>query len=85
MLFSSTLALVGLAAAVPEELSKRAEVKGFDVSHYQPNVDFKAAYNTGGLRFVYIKATEGTTYKVCLPLQSNAFSAQGIHLLQESC
>lgn len=69
MLFTSILALVGLAAAVPAELSKRAEVKGFDVSHYQPNVDFKAAYNTGGLRFVYIKATEGTTYKVRSPVR----------------
>ena len=69
MLLSSILALVGLVAAVPAELSKRAEVKGFDVSHYQPNVDFKAAYNTGGLRFVYIKATEGTTYKVRSPVR----------------
>lgn len=71
MHFSSMLALVGLAAAVPAELSKRAEVKGFDVSHYQPNVDFKAAYNTGGLRFVYIKATEGNTYKVRPLIQLN--------------
>lgn len=40
----------------------RAAVKGFDISHYQPSVDFDAAY-AAGLRFVYIKATEGTTYK----------------------
>lgn len=63
MHFASVLALVGLAAAAPAELSKRATVKGFDISHYQSSVDFNAAYNSGGLRFVYIKATEGTTYK----------------------
>ncbi|KAJ4299695.1 hypothetical protein N0V90_004941 [Kalmusia sp. IMI 367209] len=37
-------------------------VQGFDISHYQASVNFPAAYS-GGLRFVYIKATEGTTYQ----------------------
>ncbi|KAK6855434.1 N-O-diacetyl muramidase [Apiospora arundinis] len=50
-LLSST-ALMGAA---------QAEVQGFDISHYQPNVDFKGAYSSGA-RFVIIKATEGTTY-----------------------
>ncbi|KAF2099221.1 glycoside hydrolase family 25 protein [Rhizodiscina lignyota] len=45
--------LAGLASAT---------VQGFDVSHYQSSVDWSAAYS-GGLRFVMIKATEGTTYK----------------------
>lgn len=40
----------------------RAAVKGFDISHYQDSVDFEGAY-AAGLRFVYIKATEGTTYE----------------------
>ncbi|KAH9883350.1 glycoside hydrolase family 25 protein [Xylariomycetidae sp. FL2044] len=39
-----------------------AAVPGFDISHYQPSVDFPAAYASGA-RFVIIKATEGTTYK----------------------
>lgn len=55
-------ALAATAFAVPH-LKKRDSVYGFDVSHYQSSVDFDAAYNDGGLRFVYIKATEGTTYK----------------------
>ncbi|KAI1087743.1 glycoside hydrolase family 25 protein [Rostrohypoxylon terebratum] len=38
-----------------------AAVPGFDVSHYQPNVDFAAAYSSGA-RFVIIKATQGTSY-----------------------
>ena len=38
-----------------------ATVKGFDISHYQNSVDFAGAYKDG-LRFVIIKATEGTTY-----------------------
>ena len=62
MHFPSILALAGLAAAFPSQLSKRAEVQGFDISHYQPNVNFKSAYEDG-LRFVYIKATEGASYK----------------------
>ncbi|KAF2721450.1 glycoside hydrolase family 25 protein [Polychaeton citri CBS 116435] len=53
--------LLSAAFAAPSE--KRASTYGFDVSHYQSSVDWSAAYNTGGLRFVYIKATEGTTYK----------------------
>ncbi|EED21043.1 N,O-diacetyl muramidase, putative [Talaromyces stipitatus ATCC 10500] len=54
--FVSTLAvsasLVGIA---------KATVQGFDISSYQPNVDFSSAYSSGA-RFVIIKATEGTTY-----------------------
>jgi GH25 family lysozyme M1 (1,4-beta-N-acetylmuramidase) len=39
----------------------QATVQGFDISHYQANVNFAAAYNSGA-RFVMIKATESTTY-----------------------
>jgi hypothetical protein len=53
--------LVTAAAAAPHQ--KRDSVSGFDISHYQSSVDFDAAYNDGGLRFVYIKATEGLTYQ----------------------
>lgn len=44
-------------------------VQGFDVSSYQPNVDFRQAFSDGA-RFVIIKATEGTSYV------SPAFSEQ---------
>ncbi|KAF5131072.1 N,O-diacetylmuramidase [Metarhizium anisopliae] len=55
-------ALVSSAAASPAQLEQRAAtVKGFDISSYQPNVDFHKAY-ADGARFVIIKATEGTTY-----------------------
>jgi hypothetical protein len=48
-------ALLSTAAASPIELEERAAtVKGFDISAYQPNVDFKKAY-AGGARFVIIK------------------------------
>ncbi len=46
-----SLGLVALASAAVVE---RAQVQGFDISHYQPNVDFKAAYKAGA-RFVLIK------------------------------
>ncbi|KAL2042564.1 hypothetical protein N7G274_005058 [Stereocaulon virgatum] len=63
MRFSAALLLVALklVTATPAPLEKRATVQGFDISNYQPNVNFKAAYNSGA-RFVIIKATEGTTY-----------------------
>lgn len=52
----STASLVafylGLATASPIE--PRTTVQGFDISSYQPNVDFKAAY-AAGARFVIIK------------------------------
>lgn len=49
-------AAAGAAVAAPAaEIDTRAgSVQGFDISGYQPNVDFRAAYN-GGARFVMIK------------------------------
>lgn len=48
-------ALIGSAASSPIEIEERAaSVKGFDISNYQPNVDFAKAYS-GGARFVIIK------------------------------
>lgn len=60
----ATVTSLAVAAAVTAAAptAKRDAVYGFDISHYQSNVDFDAAYNDGGLRFVYIKATQGTTY-----------------------
>lgn len=59
------LLLAGLAAAAPE-LDKRARgVQGFDISHYQPNVDFKGAYNSGA-RFVIIKVCLSLSLSPCL-------------------
>lgn len=62
-LFLAPLAVLASALPEPATLESRATVKGFDISHYQASVDFKAAYKSGGLRFVMIKATKGTTYK----------------------
>ena len=49
----SFLALVGSAAL----LGVQARVQGFDISHYQTNVDFEGAHNAGA-RFVIIKVSE---------------------------
>ncbi|OBT76058.1 hypothetical protein VF21_03515 [Pseudogymnoascus sp. 05NY08] len=61
--------ILGFAAATPAPLEKRATVQGFDISGYQPSVNFAAAYASGA-RFVIIKATEGTTFI------SSTFSSQ---------
>ena len=51
----SLLSVPVLAAGAPALLEERAgTVQGFDISHYQGTVDFKAAYNSGA-RFVIIK------------------------------
>jgi len=52
---------VAVASADPVEIETLATVKGFDISHWQSSVNFAGAYKDG-LRFVIIKATEGTTY-----------------------
>lgn len=46
--------ILGFAAATPAQIEKRATVQGFDISGYQPTVDFAAAYASGA-RFVIIK------------------------------
>lgn len=54
--FSLAAAIAGLAAVA------QAAVPGFDISGWQSSTDFAKAYAAGD-RFVYIKATEGTTFK----------------------
>ena len=46
-------AAAALAAPVVQ-IEKRDTVKGFDISHYQPTVNYQGAYNSGA-RFVIIK------------------------------
>ncbi|KAK5801631.1 glycoside hydrolase family 25 protein [Linnemannia elongata] len=46
-----------------------AQLQGIDVSGYQPNVNWRDV-KSRGIQFVYIKATEGTSYK------SPAFNSQ---------
>jgi len=52
---SIVIATLGLAVSV------HATVKGFDISDYQPSVNFAGAKSSGA-GFVIIKATEGSTY-----------------------
>ena len=56
MKISTALILVALkfATATPAPLERRATVQGFDISNYQPTVNFQGAYNSGA-RFVIIK------------------------------
>ncbi|KAI0716374.1 glycoside hydrolase family 25 protein [Earliella scabrosa] len=55
------LAAVFAASTASPTLEKRAAPKGIDISHYQGSVNFNTV-KANGLSFVYIKATEGTTY-----------------------
>ncbi|KAJ7359697.1 glycoside hydrolase family 25 protein [Mycena albidolilacea] len=63
LLFSSTGPLLCSGAAlVFRDLSERAQPQGIDVSHFQATVDW-ASVKAAGVSFVYIKATEGTTFQ----------------------
>jgi lysozyme len=58
---AAALALGGTALAeVPASAASRP--KGHDVSSHQKNVDWRSA-KAKGARFVYVKATESTTYR----------------------
>ena len=53
-------------------------MRGIDISSYQQNVDFKKVKNSG-IEIVYIKATEGITYKNPL-LESQHSGAMAVGL-----
>ncbi|OBZ67394.1 N,O-diacetylmuramidase [Grifola frondosa] len=57
---SSLLLTAALAVASPTVV-KRANPQGIDISNYQGTVDFNTV-KANGVSFVYIKATEGTTF-----------------------
>ncbi|MET9811366.1 lysozyme [Streptomyces sp. NPDC006129] len=60
-LYAAALALGGTALAeAPASAASRP--KGHDVSSHQKNVDWQSAKKKGA-RFVYVKATESTTYR----------------------
>jgi lysozyme len=70
LLLAGIIALVSLAAiwAAPrlyerfELAASGYEVKGVDVSHYQGDIDW-LALRASGVRFAYIKATEGVSFR----------------------
>ena len=67
---------LGLGSAAPaQELEKRISgVRGFDISHYQGNVDFVGAYNSGA-RFVIIKVS----FRVQIPYEAAASTVMNAH------
>ena len=38
-------------------------IKGIDVSHYQGDISWRAIEESGNVKFVYLKATEGSTFQ----------------------
>lgn len=59
LLPSFFLIWAAVAAPLSRPAAKRDTVQGFDISHYQGNVDFAGAYNDGA-RFVIIKVLQIT-------------------------
>ncbi|TBU36833.1 glycoside hydrolase family 25 protein [Dichomitus squalens] len=60
---ASVFVLVATAATALPVLQKRANPKGIDISSYQGTVNFNTVKANGIISFVYIKATEGTTFR----------------------
>jgi hypothetical protein len=57
-LFTVSIAVVlGIASAAPATMleERTSSVQGFDISNYQPTVNFSKAYISGGARFVIIR------------------------------
>ena len=50
-----------LAAPVSDLEERASSVQGFDISHYQPNVNFAGAYSSGA-RFVIIKVSRTSSF-----------------------
>src|SRR5690606_18668364 len=46
---------------LPSDVSPMATVQGIDVSHWQGSINWNSVYSAG-IRFAYMKATEGTSY-----------------------
>lgn len=68
-----------VALALPSpNLEERATVQGFDISHYQANVNFQAAYNSGA-RFVIIKVLPTAPQPVRLWLTSSPLAGNRRH------
>lgn len=68
LLFSTLVSLVLSVAASPA-LEKRAQVPGIDISGHTTGVNFQTV-KANGIKFVYIKATEGTGEYQCLSLKA---------------
>ena len=60
-IFLSAAAIAAPMIIVATPASAASVVNGMDVSSYQGNVNWTAAWNNGA-RFAYVKATEGTGY-----------------------
>ncbi|GAA3716935.1 GH25 family lysozyme [Streptomyces tremellae] len=59
---STVRAHEGGAVRPPAAAPRATQTPGMDVSHYQGAINWASAY-ANGARFVYMKATEGTTYR----------------------
>ncbi len=59
---STIAAHEGSSAVAPSTVTPKTTTLGMDVSHYQGTINWATAFNNGA-RFVYMKATEGTTFR----------------------
>src|SRR5579859_1664959 len=73
---------LGITSAAPLE-ERASSVQGFDISNYQPTVDFPGAYRSGA-RFVIIKVRPDSQSPLsqrpihrCLPIIANHQATEG--------
>jgi lysozyme len=56
-------ALIGLGAYQAWHMFMPTVIKGIDVSHYQGDISWRAIAESGDVKFVYLKSTEGSKYQ----------------------
>lgn len=61
IILSSIVGAVVIVAVLCVWMFAVRTINGIDVSHYQENISWVAMAQSGDVKFVYIKATEGTT------------------------
>ena len=65
ILFLSTICVIASAATASHKSSKntKRQYDGIDISHHQGKIDWKEVAKDKQIKFVYIKATQGTSIK----------------------
>lgn len=66
ILFLSTICVIASAATASHKSSKntKRQYDGIDISHHQGKIDWKEVAKDEQIKFVYIKATQGTSIRI---------------------
>lgn len=72
--------VIGIGAWQIAQQFRQTTLEGIDVSHYQGDISWRAVAETHKVKFVYLKASEGSTYQDPT-FASNCKAAEKYHLV----